>query len=237
LAVPTGIPATAEEAFRADREESFIAAALIARGRRFAAPSQDHAAIVLGCDFARGQRDWNWFVDRQGRRVGGHLNERFHSDDYEDIAGRLARAIDRVKPLRCYLDHGGGGVAVHDMLRRRGYGRVLKLVNFGERPRDSRRWANRRAEMWGEMREWLADAGGAQIPDDDVLESELSAPRYRYNANQQIVLEDKESIRARLGLSTDGGDALALTFAEPLHAVPRVALPPRAESAYAVHGW
>jgi hypothetical protein len=91
--------------------------------------------------------------------------------------------------------------------------------------------------MWGEMRDWLADAGGADLPDDNVLDAELTAPGYRTNANQQIVLEDKESIRARIGGSTDGADALALTFAEPVRSKPDAARAARTDSGYTVHSW
>ncbi len=230
-------PADAGEAFRASRTDGFIAPHLVLRARDFVPPPQDHAALVIGCDFARGVRDWNWFVDRQGRTAGTKVNERFHSDDIEDIAGRLARIVDRTGPAMCFLDSGGGGAAVHDILRARGYGRRLALVNFGGAPRDVRRWANKRAEMWGELRDWLADPGGASLPDDDVLDAELTAPGFRYNANQQVVLEDKESIRARLGSSTDGGDALALTFAAPLGPPTLRRTAPRSEGGYAVHGW
>ncbi len=230
-------PADAGEAFRASRTDGFIPPHLVLRARDFTAPPQDHAAPVLGCDFARGARDWNWFIDRQGRAAGAKVNDRFHADDTEDIAGRLARTIDRTGPAMCFLDAGGGGAAVYDILRARGYGRRLTLVNFGAAPRDTRRWANKRAEMWGELRDWLADPGGASLPDDDVLDGELTAPGYKYNANQQVVLEDKESIRARIGSSTDGGDALALTFAAPVAPQPARAAVPRAEGIYAVHRW
>ncbi len=230
-------PADAGEAFRASGADGFIPPHLVLRARDFTAPPQDHAPVVIGCDFARGQRDWNWFIDRQGRAAGTKVSERFHSDDLEDIAGRLARLIDRVGAAMCFLDAGGGGAAVFDMLRARGYARRLALVNFGGAPRDPRRWANKRAEMWGELRDWLADPGGASVPDDDVLDAELTAPGYKYNANQQVVLEDKDSIRARLGSSTDGGDALALTFAAPVGLATAHRAAQRSDNRYAVHGW
>jgi hypothetical protein len=230
-------PADAGEAFRASRADGFIPPHLVLRARDFAAPPQDHAPLVLGCDFARGLRDWNWFIDRQGRDAGAKVSERFHSDDTEDIAGRLAQIIDRIGPQMCFLDAGGGGAAVYDILRARGYARRLALVNFGAAPRDPRRWANKRAEMWGELRDWLADPGGASLPDDDVLDGELTAPGYKYNANQQVLLEDKDSIRARLGSSTDGGDALALTFAAPVSLGAPQRTAPRTDNGYAVHRW
>lgn len=229
-------PASADEAFQASGHHSFIAPEPVARARRRRMPAQDHAPLVLGCDFARGARDRNWFLSRQGRELGGAVNEMFHSDDTEDIAGRLARIIDRARPDACFLDSGGGGAAVFDILKARGYGRLLTLVNFGGSARDARRYANKRAEMWGELRDWLIDPGGAAIPDDDALHAEICAPGYAYNANQQIVLEPKDKIRARLGFSTDGGDAAALTFAERVRAAPRHR-PASAESAYDPHAW
>ena len=210
-------PATAEEAFQTSGDDSFIPSALVLAARKFQAPAQGHAPLVIGCDFARGQRDRNWFISRQGRVLGATVDERFHSDDTVDIAGKLSRQIERHRPDMCFLDTGGGGAAVYDILSARGYRRKLTLVNFGGHPHDDRTYANKRAEMWGELRRWLADPGGAQIPDDDVLHAELTAPGWSSNFDGQILLEDKDRIRARLGFSPDGGDAAALTFAEPVH--------------------
>ncbi len=67
------------------------------------------------------------------------------------------------------------------------------------------------------MRDWLAEPGGADVPDDELLHTHVCAPMFRLNSNDQIVLEDKAKIKARMQLSPDIGDALALTFAEPVH--------------------
>ena len=101
----------------------------------------------------------------------------------------------------------------------RGFQRLLFLVNFGSKPADSRKYANKRAEMYGELKSWLSDLGGAVIPDNDQLDTEITAAGYKTNSNQQLVLESKDDIRARLNLSPDGGDAAALTFAEPVRFV------------------
>ncbi len=209
-------PATSEEAFRASREGAFISPECVLRARKAEDMRQDHAALVIGCDFARGERDYNWFMSRRGRVMGDEVNLRFHSGDTEDIAGKLARVIDRTMPAQCFLDSGGGGAAVYDILRARNY-RNLTLINFGSKADDGRLYANKRAEMWGELRSWLLDPGGVSIPDNDTLDGEMTAPGYKYNASQQIVLESKDRIRARLNLSPDGGDAAALTFAHPVH--------------------
>jgi len=89
-------------------------------------------------------------------------------------------------------------------------------VNFGGKAADGRLYANKRGEMYGEMKAWLTDVGGASIPDSDTLDGELTATQYKYNANQQVVLETKDRLRARLKMSPDGADALALTFTEPV---------------------
>ena len=75
--------------------------------------------------------------------------------------------------------------------------------------------------MWGLLGKWLADQAGVEIPGEDDLHTDFCAPVWgkgatRFNSKEQIVLESKKHIRERLGFSPDGGDAKALTFAEPV---------------------
>jgi hypothetical protein len=70
--------------------------------------------------------------------------------------------------------------------------------------------------MWMRSREWLADEGGADIPDDDSLHADAVAPGFRYDMRQYLLLESKEEIRKRGLRSPDGWDAVALTFAAPV---------------------
>jgi hypothetical protein len=74
-------------------------------------------------------------------------------------------------------------------------------------------FANKRAEMWGAMREWLKT--GAIINDAD-LRAQLVGPTYTYNLKSEIILEKKEDMRKRGLESPDLADALALTFAYPI---------------------
>ena len=182
--------------------------------RRFTAPDQSAAPLVLGVDVARGGGDLTRIVDRQGRCAGHQCDMVIDSPDLMEVVGLVAKEIDRLDPVMTFIDVTGLGAGVYDRLKERGYRRVVTGVNFGSKARDDDRYANKRAEIWGRMAEWLADPGGADIPDSDELHSHLCAPGYGFDSNSRLLLEKKEDIRKRLGLSPDLGDALALTFAE-----------------------
>jgi len=69
-------------------------------------------------------------------------------------------------------------------------------------------YANKRAEMWGNLRDWLK-AGGA-LPDDPELRSDLTGLEYGYSAKGEIQLEKKEDMKRRglasVAVSPAGGD-------------------------------
>ena len=73
--------------------------------------------------------------------------------------------------------------------------------------------ANMRAYMWDKMKDWLLHGA---IPDDEKLASDLSGPGYHINRSNQLVLESKAEMRKRGQASPDDGDALCLTFAQPV---------------------
>ena len=205
-------PATAEEAFQTSGHESLIRPELVVKARQHTAPDQTHAPLVLGIDIARGGGDRTHIIDRQGRIAGSHINRSIDSADLMEVAGMVGFEIDRLNPDHVFLDGTGIGAVVYDRLRERGY-RRMTLVNFGTRADDQRKYANKRAEMWGLMAEWFAQEAGADIVDDDVLHAQLAAPGYSFDSDSRLLLEKKEKIKSRTGYSPDSGDALALTFA------------------------
>jgi hypothetical protein len=75
------------------------------------------------------------------------------------------------------------------------------------------RYANKRAEMWGHMKEWCKFGC---LPADRSLSADLTAVDYGYDASDAIRLERKDDMRKRGLASPDDGDALALTFAYPV---------------------
>lgn len=225
-------PATADEAFQSAGHNAFIKPACVIRARKAEFAIDTHAPIVLGVDAAGGGGDRTCFLDRQGRKAGGHVYRYLDTDDQMHIAGELAVEIERLKPLglrQVFIDVTGGyGKGAYDRLCERGYSYLLTPVDFGARPIDDVQYANKRAEMYGRMNDWLNEVGGADIPDDDVLHSHIVAPGFRFNSSSRIVLEPKRAntkgtttwgIKERLGFSPDGADALACTFAETVAVV------------------
>jgi phage terminase large subunit len=70
---------------------------------------------------------------------------------------------------------------------------------------------NKRAEVWGAMRDWIH--AGAEIPDDPELEQDLTGPMYYFSNKNQIQLEKKDDMKSRGLSSPDTADCLAMTFA------------------------
>jgi hypothetical protein len=138
-----------------------------------------------------------------------------------DIVGLIGKQIERVNPAKVLIDVTGMGGGVRDRLRETHDPNIIDGIEFGSKALNDETYANKRAEMWGDMRDWISDPAGVDIPDDDSLHTQLCAPIWgrgatRYDSNSRILLEPKDRIKERLGFSPDGGDALALTFAMPV---------------------
>lgn len=167
--------------------------------------------IVIGVDVARFGDDATVFFPRRGPLALAPKVMRGRSNT--DVARLLAAFAGELCPAYVNIDQ-GQGTGVIDLVRELCPGVHVVEVPFGSQALDSRRYANRRAEMWTGMRDWLR-AGGC-LPGGETgqaLAAELTAPTYSYDASGRIRLEAKDEIRKRLKHSTDLGDALALTFA------------------------
>ena len=204
-------PATAALAFQQSTERSLIDAERVQNAR--ACEANTHGAKVGGLDLARFGDDRSAFIIRQGRKSWGAKT--WVKRDTMEMAGIAAKLIDDENLYKLFVDVGGLGAGVVDRLRELGYGNKMIAVNAGSKPTDDERYRNKRAEMWGLMNEWLGEQP-CQIPDRDDLHSDLIGPEYKYDSNQRLLLESKEDMKKRGIRSPDLGDALALTFAEPV---------------------
>lgn len=224
-------PGTANEAFETSGENAFIAPLKVLKARRSAV--EGYGPIILGVDPARGGKDKTGFVDRQGRRSGRHVCRRVdYGENTMAIAGEVARLRNHLRPLcsrfKVAIDTTGLGGPIYDRLREMLPYEELEPVNFGEKALEPEKYANRRAEMWDRKRQWYDDPAGVQVPDDDEFQGDECAPvrdrgATHFRSNGQLVLEEKDHIKARLGYSPDLGDAHALTFAIDMDALNRSA--------------
>lgn len=166
--------------------------------------------LVIGVDVARFGDDQTVICARRGRKV--YPLSKFRELDTMQVAGHVAAVIKGMKPALVNIDVGAMGAGVVDRLREQGFD--VRAINFGAAAVDKVKYANKRAEMWGEMAAWLKEGG--EIPDDNDLRQDLIGPEFSYTSNQQILLEKKESMKRRGLASPDCADALALTFAAPV---------------------
>lgn len=224
-------PTTADEAFQLTGHDSFIKSHAVLRARK--AKCEAIGPLVLGVDPARFGDDRFSIAWRKSRKL-----EKVESKTKIDtVAGAnwVKQVIDADKPARVFVDVGGLGAGIVDILHSwggvygdplNGNGGVVVPINFGGEPQEPVKLLpngekrpgprNRRAEMWERSRDWLDEPGGADIPDTDSLQADACGPSYSYDTNQRLLIEAKEHMRKRGVRSPDEWDAVALTFAEPV---------------------
>ena len=127
------------------------------------------------------------------------------------LASRVIEEIKAQKPAAVVIDGAGLGAGVVDRVTQLNYGHLVTELNGGSKPIDPITYFNKRAEMWGLMRDALR--AGIDLPDDRELRDDLIGPEYGFTAKNQIQLEKKEDMKRRGLSSPDCGDALAMTFA------------------------
>lgn len=175
--------------------------------------------VIFGVDCARFGDDHSTLAIRQGRDARSRPWKRWQGADAMTLAGDIALEAHQWKPDAVFVDAGNIGAAVIDRLRQLGVQNVIEVWFGSTKVRDAYwgdsrvRVANKRAEMWTNMRHWL---GTGAIPDHQGLADDLIGPEYGFDAQQAIMLEKKEHMKARGLPSPDDGDALACTFAEPV---------------------
>lgn len=187
-----------------------ISSAYVEDATKYKAVGYEKLPLIIGVDVARFGDDQTVICARRGRKV--YPLSKFRELDTMQVAGHVAEIIKKMKPRLVNIDVGAMGAGVVDRLREQGFD--VRGINFGAEPTDKIKYANKRAEMWGVMAEWLKEGG--EIPDDYELKQDLIGPEYSYTSNQQLLLEKKEMMKKRGLSSPDCGDALALTFAAPV---------------------
>lgn len=196
--------------FPSSSATQFIPSVLIdaARGKKINGANFQFAPVILSLDSA-----WNGdeivIYMRQGLFSKMLATYRNLQDDIK-LAGYLAQFEDQYKADAVFIDFGyGTGVASAGKTM----GRKWTLVPFGGGSTKPG-FKNKRAEMYGDIKEWLKEGGC--LPDDPVITEELGSPEYEVLLSGEILLESKKDMNARGVASPNRADALALTFALPV---------------------
>ncbi len=207
-------PCNSVEAFQLTGEDSYIDSELIMKARKGVA--ERYGPLLLGVDPARFGDDRTSIIRRQGRNAFGL--ESYLKKDTMEVTGIVHRIIEEERPARVFVDVGGLGAGVVDRLRELGHSDIVVAVNAGNKPLDARKYANKRAEMWGNLKQWLEDQP-CQIPDSDSLHADMCNPKYSVDSNSRLVIESKQQMKSRGIRSPDECDALCLTFSYPESAI------------------
>lgn len=202
-------PATPSLAFQSPTSNPLITPTLAAQAMNNEFRER-YGSFIIGCDPAEGVgKDRTAIAFRHGRTC-------FKIEAHPDltpmqVVGRLATFWNELKPDALVVDKIGIGSGIYD--------RLIELripvigINSGMAAERSDVYANKRAEMWWRMKEWLENAP-CRIPNDMALLSDLAAPMgNKHTSNGLKLLESKQDMFKRGLRSPDLADSLALTFA------------------------
>lgn len=213
-------PMNAAEAFQLSGDQGLITADNVVKARKTTV--NGNGPLIVGVDPSRGGDRFS-MIKRQGRKAYDKKN---WTGEQVNKLGKAVSKCKKVldeeckiagkKPDMMFIDAGGGADLV-DRLHELGYKDRVKAIWFGASPLNEDKYINRRGEMWGTMNLWVSDENlEVDLPDDDELQADLCASPYDRDSHDRIVLWKKDKIKKIHGFSPDDGDALALTFAEPV---------------------
>ena len=203
-------PMCSAEAFQLSGENAYFSPDLVMRARK--AQCEPYGPLVIGVDPAGMGRDRTAIVRRRGRVAFGL--EIHKKKETMELVGMLHMIILKERPTKMFIDVGNMGVGIIDRLKELGHGEIVMAVNSASHALDQNRYANKRAEMWGNLLEWLMDYP-CQIPDDDELHADLCGIKAKNDSKGRLLMERKEDMAKRRLRSPDTSDALCLTLAMP----------------------
>ncbi|MHC4404645.1 MAG: hypothetical protein ACYTG0_33755 [Planctomycetota bacterium] len=182
----------------------------------------DRTAEAMGVDVAFGGRDdtcWT-VVDRHGVMDQIVLD----LSNTMEIVGHTVRLMEKhqLRGGAVAIDAGGGGKQIADRLYEQRH--RVRVVFFGESADAKQAFRNRRAEMYGKLREYLSpdreEGVFALPPDAEQLRRELAVFPLQYDSEGRMLLPPKDprtrgpgqttSLRQLLGRSPDRADSLVL---------------------------
>ena len=195
-------------------ESVFINAELVGDASSRPLPEVNYEPLIMGVDVARSGSNKSVLYFRQGRDARSIPPVIYRGSDTMVLADIIATNIEKFDPAMTFIDGVGVGGPVVDRLIQMGYGSRITEVGGSQKPHKPHIYYNKRAEMWGNMRDFLKIGC---INND--LRHELMGPIDMSKSDRHnglIILESKEDMRKRKIPSPDEADALSFTFANPV---------------------
>lgn len=202
-------PATINEAFSTSFVSSFFDNNKLIQATIGEVPTQNYHKTIVGLDVAGSGKDRTVFSFRKGRH---HFKTEIYKNyDTKAIIGRAIEIINEISGCVIIVDKGYNPAVWEGLVDRCGSDRIMG-IHFGQSADNPNKFANKRAEIYYRLREWVEDYP-VKIEDDAELINELLAiDRKPPDVNGRLCLISKEEIKNKIGVSTDKADALALTF-------------------------
>lgn len=166
--------------------------------------------VIIGADIARFGEDSTYFIARNSQKI--LAIEKHTKSDLMATTGRLISFSRRFDNPEIAVDEIGVGGGVVDRLKEQGFDSSYG-VNVGRASTNPELHKNLRSEAYWAVKEWLKKG---DIPDNKKLIGELSAIKFKYNSQGQLLIESKEAMKKRGLRSPDAADALMLTFCSPV---------------------
>lgn len=203
-------------------DTQFISAEAVEAARKNEAIAHLSDPLILGVDVARFGTAKSVIAARKGRDARTIPWKYLSGASVVELAQAVKTMWELYKADAIFVDEGGVGGGVVDLLR--SWNVPVRGVQFGgksdrvELDANPARYANKRSEMWGTLKEMLPKIA---IPDRDELQKELTAALYGYRNDNEIQLVSKEvMLRQHQIPSPDEADALVLTYAYPVQKLP-----------------
>jgi len=174
--------------------------------------------LKIGVDVAGLGRDFTVFCLRRGMIV-----ERFVKYSKQDHMATVGKLKEILGVGEACIDTIGEGAGVYSRAKELGMKAIsAKFSESAKGLKDysgERAFVNMRAYCYWAVRDALDPQYGQEfaIPRDDELAEELHETKWKVRSSGEIIMEEKEEIKGRLGRSPDKADSLALSFFPKRH--------------------
>jgi len=173
--------------------------------------------VAIGVDTARFGEDENALYVRRGNKV---IDKAFwKKTDTEAVIGHIVHEMDKYENPVVNIDEGYNPGVVDGL---KALHRRVNGISFQGKPKNSKLYANIRAEMYWDLANKFKE-NSIQIPNDKILLKQITDIKKKpLNRYDQIIIESKEDMKLRGLKSPDRADALALCFMNPVPKEPSI---------------